>query len=94
MAEHPRYTDEQIDTVIAEFRDGGPALDIEILQHLTPAQFRRYEKALEREEFRILARWHREWADGEIPHPPPTGWAIWVTDVPDDPGGFFPGAAL
>src|SRR5688500_15532876 len=45
MPDHPRYTDAQIDAAIAEFRDGGPVIDIELVDYFTPAQFRRYQLA-------------------------------------------------
>ena len=83
MADHPRYTDAQIDAAIAEFLDGGPAIAIDLVDYFTPAQFRRYQLALEREEFRILCRWHREWAAGEIPEPPPTGAWSFEPVIPD-----------
>ena len=85
------YSDAQIDAAIADFLDGGPAIDIDLVDHFTPDQVRRYQLALEREEWRILCRWHREWAAGEIAEPPPSGWWFWNPDAPDDPGGLFTG---
>jgi hypothetical protein len=85
------YSDAQIDAAIADFLDGGPAIDIDLVDHFTPDQVRRYQLALEREEWRILCRWHREWAAGEIAEPPPTGAWSWSTRIPDTPAGLIDG---
>ena len=88
MPERPRYTDEQIDASIREFRAGGDPLPPEILLHLSPAQLRRFEKALERVEMAALREWQQAWWNGEVADMPPTG--VWAWDTcPDDPSGLI-----
>jgi hypothetical protein len=90
MTEQPRYTDAQIDAAIAEFRDGGPGLADEIVEHLSPAQFRRYEYALEREEFatacRIRNAWFTDPALRRLPAPFPM--FHFPEPIPDDLSGL------
>jgi hypothetical protein len=90
MADHPRYTDAQIDAAIAELRAGGEPLAGEILEYLSNEQLARYRHAVEKEQFAVQCQIRRSWFTDpalrglEAPFP----MFDWDPPTPDDPSGL------